>query len=366
MAKRLRDKVEIVKSNVGVVDSKELRKIANFSIFVHVQLLVESGDFKESIKALEQVDFNQFVFKQAELNRHTFVHADVRFLNNCMNEFLYLHRPVTLIHEALELMESDVSLTPIEKKEFSKVLEPTAVRLELEANQVLEAWNKRLGSIKLSSHEITSGFYIRTVNESNDFFQVYQSDRRMFRETKLRMTKDLLRKLDELGTDAKPSDLTFVIGELVAGDVYVRDAKLALRLARRALDLLPKNEMAKQDFAWALFANGQYQECLDTLGGNKRIGDPSVDAIIAMCLWHLGQKAKAAEYLNEQYETELAQYVQKREKEAATGKTVWPTAVNLLRLDREAKALIGIESESPSAADKTPSKPEVEVGSTVR
>ena len=366
MAKRLREKVEIVKSKVGVVNSEGLRNIANFSIFVHVQLLVESGDFKESIKALEQVDFNEFVFKQADLNRNTFVHADVRFLNNCMNVFYYLHRPVTLIHEALELMESDVSLTQIERKEFSKVLEPIAVRLELEANQVFEAWNKRLDSIKLSSDEITGVFYIRTINESNNSYQVYQSDRRLFRETKLRMTKDLLRKLDELGTDEKMSNLSFVIGELVAGDLYVRDAELALRLARRALDLLPENGMAKQDFAWALFANGQYQECLDKLGGNKRIGDPTVGAIIAMCLWHLGQKEKAAEYLNEQYEKELAQWVQKREKEAATGKTVWPTAVNLLRLDSEAKTLIGSESESPAAAEKTPLKPEVEVGSSVR
>ena len=68
MAKRLREKVEIVKSHVGVVDSEELRNIANCSIFAHVQLLVESGDYKEAIKSLEQLDFNQFVFKQEVLD----------------------------------------------------------------------------------------------------------------------------------------------------------------------------------------------------------------------------------------------------------------------------------------------------------
>ena len=362
MAKRLREKIKNVKSHVGVVDSEEMRNIGNYAIFAHVHLLIESGDYRESIKALEQVDSTQFLFKQADLDRSTLVHADVRYLNNCINKFSELHRPVTLIHETLELMESDASLTHKEKKEFSKVLEPTAVRLETEANQVLNAWQSKLNSIKLTSDQISS-YYMLWVNERDI---VYKSDRRLHRATKLRMTKDLLRKLDELGTDAKTSDLSMMIGELVAGDVYVRDAKLALHLAGRALDLLPENGMAKQDFAWALFANGQYQECLDKLGGNKRIGDPTVGAIIAMCLWHLGQKEKAEEYLNEQYENELTQYVQRREKEAATGKTVWPTAVNLLRLDREAKALIGSESESPAESDKTPSKPEVEVGSTVR
>ena len=362
MAKRLREKVEIVKANVGVVDSEELRNIGNFAIFKHVELLIESSDYREAIKSLEQLDLNQFVFKQEKLDRNTFVHADIRYMNNCINEFSVFHWPVTLIHETLELMESDASLGLLEKKELSKVLEPTSERLKAEANQVLDAWQTRLKSIKLTSGHI-SGFYMLKVNERDI---LYKSDRRIHREATLRMAKDLLRKLDELGTNAEPNDLSLMIGELVAGDVFVRDAELALRLAQRALDLSPKNGMAKQDLAWALFANGQYQECLDTLGGNKRIGDPSVGAIIAMCLWHLGQKEKAAEYLNEQYEKELAQYVQKREKEAATGKTVWPTAVNLLRLDSEAKALIGIESESRAAADETRSKPEVEAGSSVR
>lgn len=62
-----------------------------------------------------------------------------------------------------------------------------------------------------------------------------------------------------------------------------------------------------------------------------------------MTLWHLDRKEKAAACLEQLYDEKLASYVAHRNKEDSDNEFYWPTAANVIRLDREAKALLGEE-----------------------
>jgi hypothetical protein len=224
-------------------------------------------------------------------------------------------------------------LTLDAKQDLLKHLLHIEVHCQAEVDELLIAWKTRLEKTTLSPAEIT-GLYRHFTMPDDDVLRV---KRRVTRESYGRLAKELIQKIDSQEAKADGQSLSFMIGELTAGEEHLRDPVLGLRLAQRQLDLRPEHDMANKDLAWALFANGRYQECLDTFGDDRRIGDPMVGAIVAMSLWHLGQKEKADEYLNEQYEKELAQYVEKRKKDAAKDMIVWPTAANLLRLDGEAK-----------------------------
>ena len=99
--------------------------------------------------------------------------------------------------------------------------------------------------------------------------------------------------------------------------------------------------MAKQDLAWALFRNGENEESLRLQDPNIPRVDATESAVIAMTLWHLGRKVEAAACLDAPYEEQLTKYIDRRRKSSTSEKLVWPTASNLLRLDLEAKTLLG-------------------------
>ena len=337
LANGCRERIGLIKNQSSKDDIEDLSKLENFATLEYIALLLEENRYLDAIKQLEKLDFDNVVFDPAHLTRDTVVHADVRFLNNCQDEYWVLKRPGTMIRECVDLAEKDELLTISSKRELTATLRRTAERCEAEAQKLYDTWRDKLDTVKISSEDLQV-LYMLFMKQ--DVVYSTRVERRLHRESIGRLAMDLARKIDDLGEDAKPNDLSLLIGELTAGEEYLRDPELALRLAKRALEMQPNNGMAKQDLAWALYRNGMYEESLSLQGPKIPRADATESAVLAMTLWHLGRKEEAAACLDRSYEEQLAAYIARRSKDAE-GTNIWPTAANLMRLDREAKALLG-------------------------
>jgi serine/threonine protein kinase/Flp pilus assembly protein TadD len=331
----------------GSKDDFDLCRLEKFSTLEYVALLLEEGRYLDAIKQLEKLDFDNFSFNPSQLTSNTIVHADIRFLNNCQDEYWTLKRPCTMIRECFDLLEKDALLTVSHKRKLMASLQSRAEHCEVEAQKMYDTWCAKLDIVNLTSEDIL-GLYQLFLEEGD----VYSTrvERRHHREAIGRLAMDLVRKMDDVGKDAKPNDLSIIIGELTAGEEYQRDPELALRLAKRAIEMGPNSEMARQDLGWALFRNGAYEESLKFLGSKVPKQTASENAaVLAMTLWHLGRKEEAAACLDQPYDDNLTAYITRRKKDPED-KIVWPTADNLLRMDREAKELLGDERTALAAA----------------
>lgn len=125
----------------------------------------------------------------------------------------------------------------------------------------------------------------------------------------------------------------------------LRDTTLALDIARKAAERF-EVETTKQYLGWALFRAGLWEECLETLAPQDSEAcitkiSRTNSSIIAMSLWHLGQKEDAVSWLGTEHDRELAEYIQKCEEKAKVGSIDFPTPAMLQRLETEAKELFG-------------------------
>ena len=358
IANRYKERLTLIKNQESEGDITALNTLAFDSTLDVVALLLEEGLYTQAIQQLEDLNFEDSMFNSQNLDPGPVQYPDMQFLLKCNDAYWDLHRPITMIRECVELVERDQVLTIESKRELTKKLRPTVERCEAESRKLHDAWLGKLGSLKLTSDEIRF-LYVRFMEE--DTLYSTRVEKRLQRETSGRLAIDLVRKMDNLGQDAKPNDLSLLIGELTAGEEHIRDPILALRLAERAIAMQPDSELARQDLSWALFRNGRYEESLGLQGSKIPRTSATQSQILAMTLWHLGRKEEAAACLAPPYEQKLSDYIAKRKKDP-DGKLVWPTAANLIRLDREAKALLGDERTAlaTSFADAEVQKPTVE------
>ena len=135
----------------------------------------------------------------------------------------------------------------------------------------------------------------------------------------------------------------------------LRDADLALKLARRAVELKPGDDLCLQALGWALYRTGDFQGSLETL---KKMNGGEAGFISAMALWQLGEKTEARANFDGVSEW-LKTYEQMCEERLKQGESFCPLPVQLKRLQAEAAALLGVTLPTVEPAPE-PAAKEVE------
>ena len=82
---------------------------------------------------------------------------------------------------------------------------------------------------------------------------------------------------------------------LTTAPAPLRDPDLALKLARRAVELKPGEAICMQSLGWALYRCGDWKGCIETLKSIaiERPGDEEHSFVSAMAYWQLGEKTEA-------------------------------------------------------------------------
>jgi serine/threonine protein kinase/tetratricopeptide (TPR) repeat protein len=118
----------------------------------------------------------------------------------------------------------------------------------------------------------------------------------------------------------------------------LRNPDLALKLARKALELKPDDGMARQSLSLALYRTGDWKGCVEAGDG--------LDYFRAMAHWQLGQKDEARAAF-EQADRWFAGYEQQEaERIKSRGEETHPGVRKLRRIRAEAAALLGLDSSS--------------------
>jgi hypothetical protein len=119
----------------------------------------------------------------------------------------------------------------------------------------------------------------------------------------------------------------------------LRDPDLALKLARRAVELKPNDGHNMRSLGWALYRSGDYRGSLEASGHGPDAGQK--DFVPAMALWQLGEKAEAQAHFLSDSEW-LKGYEQRCEEKRKQRIMSTPLPVQLKRLQAEAAALLSV------------------------
>jgi predicted Zn-dependent protease len=129
---------------------------------------------------------------------------------------------------------------------------------------------------------------------------------------------------------------------------------LALKLARRSVELTPENTAAQETLAWALFRAGKYQACVDILDKHQK--DKGPQSIYTMALWKVGRRDDALE-LFEQAAVRVGEWEQSEREKKARNVTLFPTTSIIRRLQKEADSMLASSEATkpaPSSAERQP------------
>jgi serine/threonine protein kinase/WD40 repeat protein/Tfp pilus assembly protein PilF len=123
---------------------------------------------------------------------------------------------------------------------------------------------------------------------------------------------------------------------LLTGPKELRDAKAALPVARKAVELDPKQSLYHNTLGIALYRTGAFKEAIPVLGKSLEMGKGTADAFdlffLAMCYQRLGDAAKAKDC----YDRALKWFAAQRGKLSAA----W--AAELTEFQAEARGVLGI------------------------
>lgn len=145
----------------------------------------------------------------------------------------------------------------------------------------------------------------------------------------------------------------YIADFLTAAPEPLRDPELALRVARRAVELKPGDPDCMRSLGWALFRVGDYRGCIEAL--KEQNTDSSF--ILAMAHWQLGEKTEAQTQFK--LGTERLKGFFPEFEEGLTRRTVTlPTPTQLYRLQIEAAALIGVSISTAETATESAAKVE--------
>jgi serine/threonine protein kinase/tetratricopeptide (TPR) repeat protein len=148
-------------------------------------------------------------------------------------------------------------------------------------------------------------------------------------------------------------DQYHLVSFLTTAPEHLRDADLALKTARRAVELKPGDATCLQALGWALYRTGDFRGSIETL--NK--AGTSDTFVHAMAHWQLGEKAEARTAFDACSEW-LQGYEQRCEEELKQGITQVPLPVQLKRLQAEAAAMLGVTIPTAETAPEPAAKEE--------
>lgn len=254
-------------------------------------------------------------------------------LNACME---ILRRPTDILKKCALIAEQDMTLKVEEKISRAKAFRELAGEFYIEFAKASAAWSECLRTGTLSHEQLKQVFNKILLEDFEN--SPFLLENQLVKSVTLSNCRELIRAISQIpsATDS------LLVGYLTAGPEEIRDGEIALKLAQNGIEKEPTNGMAKQDYAWALFRTGQFQDCYDILEHTER-GDATQSAILAMSLWQLDRREEARDWLDDRYDKQLAAYLERRKADREKGKVVWPTANMLLQLDREARAMFDMD-----------------------
>ena len=256
---------------------------------------LERGDHGKAMDALERIPLQ--VRQPGASPPSDVLHPDAtqRSLRSLLffeNAFLCLRQLSVLYGECARQIEADMQLDGGARSERLRVARVRADEHNRATEQALANWSNRLASCPelITSSEILDWCRERmqTAETDGEDAAVPPIERRLRRESELLLCRETIRVGKTRMAD-NPS-MHFLVGYLTAGQEELRDADLAVEMAKEAVSLAPNDEFAQLNLGWALFRAGKWAESLEILADLKE-DDPSTRyAITAMNLWHLGRK----------------------------------------------------------------------------
>jgi tetratricopeptide (TPR) repeat protein len=133
--------------------------------------------------------------------------------------------------------------------------------------------------------------------------------------------------------------LWMIANVLTTAPEPLRDPDLALRLARRAVELEPGSGFGTDSLGWALFRAGDYRASLDTIGRQSEAGTCSF--VRVMDLWQLGEQTEAGDHIAKANQW-LIGYERECEETSKQRSLKYPLPAQLKRLQAEAAAMLGV------------------------
>lgn len=137
---------------------------------------------------------------------------------------------------------------------------------------------------------------------------------------------------------------------MTAGPEAHRDPELALRYARRAVELKSGDAMCQQSLGWALYRTGDWKGCIETR--EKQVSYVQNGSFFAaMAYWQLGDKSRAREQFA-RADKWTDGYLKRCEERKKLGQITYPDPSLFRRIRSEAAALIGSEQLRGEADSK--------------
>jgi tetratricopeptide (TPR) repeat protein len=157
----------------------------------------------------------------------------------------------------------------------------------------------------------------------------------------LLIAKTLIQRAVERTSD---DPLQYQIADiLTTAPAPLRDPELALKVARRAVELKPGEAMCMQSLGWALYRCGDWKGCIEILKSIavERPGTDEQRFVSAMAYWQLGEKTEARANFDSASEW-LKGYEQKCDETRKKYRKMYPPVSLEKRLQAEAAALLGV------------------------
>jgi hypothetical protein len=116
--------------------------------------------------------------------------------------------------------------------------------------------------------------------------------------------------------------------------------KRQLDICKRGWQQARNAPLASQACAWTLFRNDEWEKCADILRTDPKLKSEENGFILAMALWHLGQKERAHETLDKTSAWMEANRELLETRRKAKPIVEQPNSETLARLKQEAEQLI--------------------------
>ena len=206
---------------------------------------------------------------------------------------------------------------------------------------------KKLVSTWLESQESAGDFWsalLSWIDESKNWqnFGRSPSSDKLFQDAMLQSHVLLLSAFVDKFIDAKPLPDIWpsVMLTMASAKEFSLSPERQLGICKRVLQETHDAPLASQAYAWTLFRNAEWQRCEEMLRTDPKLNTDENGFILAMALWHLGQKEQAHETLDKTSAWMEANREMLETRWTAKPLVEQPNSETLARLKQEAEQLI--------------------------
>jgi tetratricopeptide (TPR) repeat protein len=321
-------------------DDFRLKNVVARAFLDLAMTLIDLGDHARAARAIKDMPLPAAV----DPERKTSVNLEQRRTADLAQAFFGVGQ---LLARCASLAERDATLSPSERANAVQTYAAQAKSWYEKAARTAEDWarNHMAGSVNL-------GRVVSALSESliqNDYSTAHPE---WARQVKVEADFLLIKALIQAAIHQSPDDPTqYLIADVLSSAPEgLRDPQLALKLARRAVELKPGDGLCQQSLGWALYRVGDWEGCISTIA--KQTNQRESVFVLAMAHWHLGKKDEARAEFDRGSEW-LKGYEKRCEERQKEGTLIHTPPSMLKRLRAEAAALLGFELPSEVAKPKT-------------